>query len=296
MAAPRRTLFFPKSDRPLDLALVAVLIAIVIQLIPLPASLVATLSPHAAEVRAAVRFSAFGQSAPSWMTLTVNPAATLGRTGDGVPRRILVLDRTRHVWRRRQHAHGVSRARVPGRARRGNGSHPAGRGAKHRAVRDRARGAQRQSFWRVCESQSFRRLAAARRGAGLWLLHCPAAHSPDVARTLAAIDWADPAFRCGVHRARRVRAGRCAAIDPVTVRGGGPRRGRGHVLELRTLPRRDRDRPQQDTRRAGDRWCRAADARAVRGRRWVGEANRAEPRPRHWRHSAGRPSGASRCR
>src|SRR5918994_2104437 len=81
LAAPRRTFSFSKSDRPLDLALVALLIAIGIQLIPLPAALVATLSPHSAEVRTAVRFSAFGQPAPSWTTITVNPAATTAALG-----------------------------------------------------------------------------------------------------------------------------------------------------------------------------------------------------------------------
>ena len=81
MAAPRRTFSFARPDRPLDLALVALLIAIGIQLIPLPAGMVAALSPHAAEVKAAVRFSAFAQPAPSWTTITVNPAATLVALG-----------------------------------------------------------------------------------------------------------------------------------------------------------------------------------------------------------------------
>jgi O-antigen ligase len=76
MAAPRRTFSFPKSDRPLDAALVALLLAIGMQLMPLPAAMVAALSPHAAEVRAAIQFSAFGQPAPSWTTMTVNPPAT----------------------------------------------------------------------------------------------------------------------------------------------------------------------------------------------------------------------------
>jgi O-antigen ligase len=81
LTAPRRTFSFPKSDRPLDLALVAVLIAIGIQLVPLPATLVAKLSPHAAEVRAAIQFAAIDQPAPSWTTITVNPAATLVALG-----------------------------------------------------------------------------------------------------------------------------------------------------------------------------------------------------------------------
>ena len=76
MAAPRRTFSFPKSDHALDVALAALLLAIGIQLIPLPAALVAALSPHAADVKAGIQFSAFGQPAPSWTTMTVNPPAT----------------------------------------------------------------------------------------------------------------------------------------------------------------------------------------------------------------------------
>ncbi len=121
MAAPRRTFSFPESDRPLDLALVALLIAIGIQLIPLPAAMVATLSPHAAEVRAAIQFSAFGQSAPSWMTITVNPAATLVALGT-----VFLGVLTFWIARGKFGAggstpHGVPRARVPGRAGGGDG-------------------------------------------------------------------------------------------------------------------------------------------------------------------------------
>ena len=76
MVAPRRTFSFPTSDRALDVALVALLLAIGMQLMPLPAAMVAAVSPHAAEVRAAIQFSAFGQPAPSWTTMTVNPPAT----------------------------------------------------------------------------------------------------------------------------------------------------------------------------------------------------------------------------
>lgn len=76
MVAPRRTFSFPTSDRALDVALVALLLAIGMQLMPLPAAMVAALSPHAAEVKAGIHFSAFGQPAPWWTTMTVNPPAT----------------------------------------------------------------------------------------------------------------------------------------------------------------------------------------------------------------------------
>jgi O-antigen ligase len=81
LAAPRITFSFPRSDRPLDLALVALLVAIGIQVVPLPPSVVAMLSPHAAEVRSALQLSAFTSSSPSWTTITMNPAATLVALG-----------------------------------------------------------------------------------------------------------------------------------------------------------------------------------------------------------------------
>ena len=81
IAAPRRTFSFPTSQRALDLALIALLAAIGLQLLPLPATLVAALSPHADEVRAAIQITAFGQPAPPRATLTVKPAATLGALG-----------------------------------------------------------------------------------------------------------------------------------------------------------------------------------------------------------------------
>ena len=81
MVAPRRTFSFPRPDRALDLSLIAVVIAIGIQLIPLPASLVARLSPHAAEVRSAIQFTAFGVPTPSSTTISVNPEATLVALG-----------------------------------------------------------------------------------------------------------------------------------------------------------------------------------------------------------------------
>jgi O-antigen ligase len=81
MVAPRRTFSFPRSQRTLDLALIALLAAIGLQLIPLPAPLVSALSAHADEVRSTIQFTAFGQPAPSWTTITVKPAATLVALG-----------------------------------------------------------------------------------------------------------------------------------------------------------------------------------------------------------------------
>lgn len=79
ISAPATTFAFRRYTRPLDLALVALLTAILIQLLPLPAGIVALVSPHAREVEAAVRLAPLGAAAPSWTTLTtlsVKPEAT----------------------------------------------------------------------------------------------------------------------------------------------------------------------------------------------------------------------------
>jgi O-antigen ligase len=73
----RRTFAIFGSWRSLDLALVALLIAIGIQAVPLPASIVDTLSPHRPAIMAATRLEQFGAASPAWTTLSVNPSATL---------------------------------------------------------------------------------------------------------------------------------------------------------------------------------------------------------------------------
>jgi O-antigen ligase len=75
LAAPRRTFDFSHPFRALDFALIAILLAIAIQLVPLPAAVVATLSPHAADVTGATRFRPLAGAA-AWTTLTVNREAT----------------------------------------------------------------------------------------------------------------------------------------------------------------------------------------------------------------------------
>jgi putative inorganic carbon (hco3(-)) transporter len=76
LAAPRRTFTFPAATRALDIALIAILGVIALQLVPLPAAVVRLLSPHAAAVKRAIRVSPLAGS-ESWTTLTVNPDATL---------------------------------------------------------------------------------------------------------------------------------------------------------------------------------------------------------------------------
>ncbi|MEO7133436.1 MAG: O-antigen ligase family protein [Vicinamibacterales bacterium] len=76
-SAPRATFAFRRHTRPLDLALITLLAAIAIQIIPLPAGIVTVLSPHAIEIATAVRLTPLGAGGSSWRTLSVNPDATL---------------------------------------------------------------------------------------------------------------------------------------------------------------------------------------------------------------------------
>jgi hypothetical protein len=86
VAAPRRTFHFPASQRALDLALVAIVVALLIQILPLPSSVVSLLSPHAAAVRSSLAFAS-AATPPSWTTLSIDPEATawsIGYTGLGI--------------------------------------------------------------------------------------------------------------------------------------------------------------------------------------------------------------------
>ena len=73
--APRRTFAFRRDWRVLDIALVALMAAIGIQAVPLPRTVVETLSPAAAPLRATLEFQAGG--ADAWLPLSVDPRATL---------------------------------------------------------------------------------------------------------------------------------------------------------------------------------------------------------------------------
>ena len=77
LSSPRATFAFRRSTRPLDLALLALLAGIAIQIVPLPAAIVDVLSPRAIELVTAVRLTPLGAGASSWTTLSVNPGATL---------------------------------------------------------------------------------------------------------------------------------------------------------------------------------------------------------------------------
>ena len=77
LSAPRAPFAFRRHTRALDLALLTLLAAVAIQIIPLPAAIVDVLSPHAAGIVAAVQLTPLGAGPSSWKTLSVNPDATL---------------------------------------------------------------------------------------------------------------------------------------------------------------------------------------------------------------------------
>ena len=81
LVAPTRTLTFRPSWRVLDAALIAMPLAIVVQLLPLPATLVNALSPGAARVRSALQFTPLTPAPTDLVTLSVDPASTAGALG-----------------------------------------------------------------------------------------------------------------------------------------------------------------------------------------------------------------------
>jgi O-antigen ligase len=80
VAAPRRTFHFPASLRALDAALVAIVVVLLIQIVPLPTSVVSLLSPQAATVRASLAFTS-AATPPSWSTLSIDRDATIRGVG-----------------------------------------------------------------------------------------------------------------------------------------------------------------------------------------------------------------------
>jgi O-antigen ligase len=75
LAAPRQTFGFPSTLRLLDVSLVALVACILVQVLPLPAAVVAILSPNSARVRSALAFVT--TAAPPWTTLSIDRDATL---------------------------------------------------------------------------------------------------------------------------------------------------------------------------------------------------------------------------
>lgn len=77
LSAPASTFSFPVRMRTLDVALIALIAAIGLQLVPLPIGVVNAISPHGADIREAVRFAPLGAPPPATAPLSVNPAATV---------------------------------------------------------------------------------------------------------------------------------------------------------------------------------------------------------------------------
>lgn len=81
LASPGRVLTFRPSWRLLDAALVAIALLIVVQLLPLPAGLVAAVSPNAARVRSALQFTPLTPAAADPVPLSVDPGSTAAALG-----------------------------------------------------------------------------------------------------------------------------------------------------------------------------------------------------------------------
>jgi putative inorganic carbon (hco3(-)) transporter len=77
LSSPATTFRFPKKTRPIDVALLALVVGIGLQMVPMPANIIAALSPNAAGIREAVRFAPLGTPPPAYTTLSINPGATL---------------------------------------------------------------------------------------------------------------------------------------------------------------------------------------------------------------------------
>jgi O-antigen ligase len=74
LVAPQRTFRFPTFTRPLDRALMALVAAVLLQAVPLPAAVVRILSSQALPLRDATRLS---MTDAGWLPLSIDPIATL---------------------------------------------------------------------------------------------------------------------------------------------------------------------------------------------------------------------------
>ncbi len=77
LVSPRATFTLHPKTRALDLALLALIAGVALQLAPLPAAVIDLISPHAAGLRESVRFAPLGTPPPALLTLSVNPDATV---------------------------------------------------------------------------------------------------------------------------------------------------------------------------------------------------------------------------
>jgi O-antigen ligase len=77
LLTPRRTFGRLRPWRSLDLALIALLVALVVQIMPLPLAVVAWLSPHRDKIADAIRLQSFVDARSAWATLSVDPGASV---------------------------------------------------------------------------------------------------------------------------------------------------------------------------------------------------------------------------
>jgi O-antigen ligase len=75
--SPASTFAFRSYTRPLDIALIALLAAIAIQIIPLPVAVVSVISPHSIALSSALHLAPIGAGPVSWTTISVNRDATM---------------------------------------------------------------------------------------------------------------------------------------------------------------------------------------------------------------------------
>lgn len=80
LAAPRRTLAFPRSYRPLDWSLAALVLGLLLQMMPLPRAAVAVLSPRANLVQSSLNFASLGRP-PAWLPLSIDADSTVDALG-----------------------------------------------------------------------------------------------------------------------------------------------------------------------------------------------------------------------
>lgn len=81
LAAPHRTLAFPRAYRPLDWSLAAVVLGLLLQLIPLPRAAVALLSPRTDPVRSTLSLTSLVRRPAAWTPLSIDTTSTVEALG-----------------------------------------------------------------------------------------------------------------------------------------------------------------------------------------------------------------------
>jgi O-antigen ligase len=76
LVAPHATLALPASTRAVDYALIMLMGAMVLQMVPLPSAIVDAISPRAVEVARTLHLAPPGAGRPAWSTFSIDPVAT----------------------------------------------------------------------------------------------------------------------------------------------------------------------------------------------------------------------------